>query len=139
MADFGQIRLSPDLVRRLMTIPHELAGASFTRPFRARRSGWRFPGLKPWAESSSPFGARPFVPGYYRAVPPGQTIRPSKRLTIILALMGFNPGDHQVWRFALKGSKRARSISPISFFKTETVFVHRFSRDRIEITKAEGF
>jgi hypothetical protein len=31
---------------------------SICRPFRARRSGWRFPGLKPWAESSSPFGAK---------------------------------------------------------------------------------
>jgi hypothetical protein len=31
-------------------------------PFRANRSGRRFPGLKPWAESSSPFGARPFGP-----------------------------------------------------------------------------
>jgi len=30
---------------------------SICRPFRARRSEWRFPGLKPWAESSGPFGA----------------------------------------------------------------------------------
>jgi hypothetical protein len=31
---------------------------SICRPFRARRVGWRFPGLKPWAESSSPVGAK---------------------------------------------------------------------------------
>jgi hypothetical protein len=31
---------------------------SICRPFRARHSGWRFPGLKPWAESSCPFGAK---------------------------------------------------------------------------------
>jgi hypothetical protein len=31
---------------------------SICRPFRARRSGWQFPGLKPWAESSCPFGAK---------------------------------------------------------------------------------
>jgi hypothetical protein len=31
---------------------------SFCRPFRARRCWWRFPGLKPWAESFSPFGAK---------------------------------------------------------------------------------
>jgi len=51
---------------------------SICRPFsfRANRSGWRFPGLKPWAglkpraEFSSPFGARPF----------GQTMRPGHRL-----------------------------------------------------------
>jgi hypothetical protein len=30
---------------------------SIWRSFRARRSGGRFPGLKPWAESCSPFGA----------------------------------------------------------------------------------
>jgi hypothetical protein len=30
---------------------------SIWRPFRARRSGRRFPGLKPSAESCSPFGA----------------------------------------------------------------------------------
>ena len=33
---------------------------SICRPFRARRSWWRFPGLKPWVESSSPFGAKTF-------------------------------------------------------------------------------
>jgi hypothetical protein len=31
---------------------------STCRLFRARRSGWRFPGLKPWAEPSSPFRAK---------------------------------------------------------------------------------
>jgi hypothetical protein len=31
---------------------------SVCRPFRACRSWWRFPGLKPWAEASSPFGAK---------------------------------------------------------------------------------
>jgi hypothetical protein len=36
----------------------ELLIHSICRPFRARRSGWRIPGLKPWAESSSPFGAK---------------------------------------------------------------------------------
>jgi hypothetical protein len=30
---------------------------SISRPFRARRSGRLVPGLKPWAEPSSPFGA----------------------------------------------------------------------------------
>src|ERR1700722_16505308 len=35
---------------------------SICRPFRANLSGRRFPGLKPWAESSSPFGAQPFGP-----------------------------------------------------------------------------
>ena len=46
---------------------------SICRPFRARRSWWRFPGLKPWAESSNPFGfaARHFVPGYDRCRPYG--------------------------------------------------------------------
>jgi hypothetical protein len=33
---------------------------SICRPFRARRPWSRFPGLKPWAESSSPFGAKTF-------------------------------------------------------------------------------
>jgi hypothetical protein len=37
-----------------------LLGRSICRPFRARPSGWRFPGLKPWAEYSSPFGAKTF-------------------------------------------------------------------------------
>jgi hypothetical protein len=32
------------------------------RPFMGRRSGGRFPGLKPWAESRSPFGAGSFGP-----------------------------------------------------------------------------
>ena len=31
----------------------------FPRPFRADHSFWAFPGLKPWAESFSPFG--PYV------------------------------------------------------------------------------
>ena len=30
---------------------------SIWRPFRAHRSGWPVPGLKPWAEFCSPFGA----------------------------------------------------------------------------------
>jgi hypothetical protein len=30
-----------------------------SRPFRANHSFWVFPGLKPWAESFSPFGAGP--------------------------------------------------------------------------------
>ena len=46
-----------------------LLARSICRPFRANRSGRRFPGLKPCTESSSPFGAkalraRHFVPGY---------------------------------------------------------------------------
>jgi hypothetical protein len=32
------------------------------RPFRANYSFWAFPGLKPWAESFSPFGAGPLGP-----------------------------------------------------------------------------
>jgi hypothetical protein len=35
---------------------------SICHPFRANRYGRLFPWLKPWAESSSPFGARPFGP-----------------------------------------------------------------------------
>src|ERR1700722_10887484 len=35
-----------------------------------------------------PHDSRHFVPGYDRAVPPGQNHSPSKRLAIILALMG---------------------------------------------------
>ncbi len=31
---------------------------SILSPFRAIRRGVRFPGLKPWAEFSSPFGAK---------------------------------------------------------------------------------
>jgi hypothetical protein len=53
-------------------------------PLQGTSLWWRFPGLKPWAESSSPFGARQFVPGYYRAVPPGQ--KPFSH-------WGFNPGN----------------------------------------------
>jgi hypothetical protein len=33
-------------------------GRSIWRPFRARRSWWTFPGLKPWAEFCSPCGAQ---------------------------------------------------------------------------------
>jgi hypothetical protein len=33
-------------------------GRSVWRPFRARRLGGRLPGLKPWAELSSPCGAQ---------------------------------------------------------------------------------
>src|ERR1700759_265088 len=39
---------------------------SFCRPFRARRSWWRFPGLKPWAESSCPFGAKTSEVTFYK-------------------------------------------------------------------------
>jgi hypothetical protein len=35
-----------------------LLGRSIWRPLRAHPSGWLFPGLKPWAESSCPFGAQ---------------------------------------------------------------------------------
>jgi hypothetical protein len=58
--------------------------------------GGRFPGLKPWAEVYSPFGATPFgpqtatltlnkyfVPGYYRAVPPGQKHSPIETARIM--------------------------------------------------------
>ncbi len=38
--------------------PAALLGHSIWRPFRARRSWWQFPGLKPWAEVCSPCGAK---------------------------------------------------------------------------------
>jgi hypothetical protein len=41
------------------TIGSALLVDSMWRPFRARRAGVRFPGLKPWAESCCPFGAGP--------------------------------------------------------------------------------
>jgi hypothetical protein len=40
--------------------PSALLVRSIWRPFRAHCSGGRFPGLKPWAESSRPFGAKIF-------------------------------------------------------------------------------
>ena len=78
---------------------------SICRPFRARRSGWRFPGLKPWAESSCPFGAeisrRDFLQmsklqtivalraWLLSCRPSGtKTIGPSKRLALSWPLMG---------------------------------------------------
>ncbi len=42
-------------VRRMVEI--YAFAALFLRPFRARHRGWQYPGLKPWAEGHSPFGA----------------------------------------------------------------------------------
>jgi hypothetical protein len=59
-------------IRRGKThVENELAHVS-SRPFRANRVIEYFPGLKPWAESCSPFGAKPAV--------------------MLLILVPFNPG-----------------------------------------------
>jgi hypothetical protein len=51
------------------------------------------------------------VPGYYRAVPPGQKpFRPSRRLTIILALMRVYPGKRSFIASGLEGAPESRGV-----------------------------
>ena len=46
---------------------------------------------------------RHFVPGYDHPVPLGRNTFSAPRLRLSQRLWGFNPGDHPINRFALKG------------------------------------
>jgi hypothetical protein len=98
--------------------PFALLVRSICRPFifRATRSGRR---LKPWAESSSPFGARPFGarhfgPGY---VPPGRTIVARPEV----------PGD-RAWSARVKLPKQAPTAHEGSFAASKNASLKSYKR-----------
>src|ERR1700722_1720176 len=61
----GLMKLAPmaaPKIRLRNWIYFRVVSMSDLPPLQGDRFGPRSPGLKPWAESSSPFGARPFEP-----------------------------------------------------------------------------
>ena len=71
----------------------------FRTPFRAISLWVSFPGLKPWAVFCSPVGRLELAQENVQTPGPFGTkaIRPSRHLTIILALMRSSPDMVQIW------------------------------------------